>query len=82
MRSVYRNVKRVREVTQAVILMYSCGFPSGVRRRVLKSGKYSPRKTLSRERCIANAVWPYRPIHLLNVHVSRFDRLTPTSEIS
>src|SRR5216683_1533465 len=22
-------------------------------------------------------VWPYRPIHLLNVHFSRFDMLTP-----
>jgi hypothetical protein len=50
-----RNVKRVRCATQAVMLMYSCGFPSGVKRRVLKSGKYPPRKILSRERCIANA---------------------------
>jgi len=23
-------------------------------------------------------VWPYRPIHLLNVHFSRFDMLTPS----
>jgi hypothetical protein len=46
MGSAYRNVKGVREATQAVMLIDSCGFPSGVRRRVLKSGKYSPRKIL------------------------------------
>ncbi len=26
-------------------------------------------------------VWPYRPIHLLNVHFSRFDMLTPNMGI-
>jgi hypothetical protein len=36
--------------------------------------------TLSKTGCRADLlIWPYRPIHLLNVHFSGFDMLTPGS---